>query len=376
MAKTVIPFGDAKAVKKWSGNLFLDMVKKSYFERKFVGRSDNAIIQRLTELEQGPGDTISFDLSVQLKNKPTYGDNRLDGKEEQLKFFSDQVMIDQMRHGVSAGGRMTRKRTAHNLRTVARNRLGDYWSKFLDEMNFIYLSGARGINEDFTEETSWVGHANNPIQAPDSGHLIYGGDASGKGDLDTADKMTRAIIERAAVKARMMRAQDPTTQNMLPVQLNGEGHYVTVMSVFQEHDLRIADSTGWLEIQKAAAAAEGKNNPIFKGGLGMIDNVILHSHESVIRFDDYGTGSDVVAARALFMGRQAGVMAWGGDHRTMDGAVKSSNGFRFAWDEETKDHGNEPTVASGTIIGLKKSRFNGKDFGVLSIDTAAADPNA
>lgn len=366
MATTVIPFGDPKAQKRWSGQLFVDILAKSYFERKFVSTDDNAPIQRLTDLESGAGDKISFDLSVQLRGKPTYGDNRAKGKEEALKFFTDEVVIDQMRHPVSAGGRMTRKRTSHDLRKIAKNRLSDYWAKFIDELHFIYLSGARGINEDFIEATDWTGHATNPIQAPDSGHLIYGGSATSKATLTANDKMSRAVIEKAAVKARMMRALDPSTANMMPVMINGEAHYVCVMTPFQEHDLRTADTAGWLEIQKAAAAAEGRNNPIFKGGLGMINNVVLHSHESVIRFNDYGAGSNVAAARALFLGRQAGVVAYG----------NGDGGLRYTWQEEVEDYGNEPTVIAGTIIGVKKSRFNGKDFGVLSIDTAAKDPNA
>lgn len=101
---------------------------------------------------------------MQLRGKPTYGDNRAEGKEEQLKFFTDNVIIDQMRHPVSAGGRMTRKRTAHDMRGIAKNRLSDYWAKFIDELHFIYLSGARGINEDFIETTDWTGHAGNPIK--------------------------------------------------------------------------------------------------------------------------------------------------------------------------------------------------------------------
>lgn len=362
---TTIAFGDPKAQKKWSGSLFLDTVKKSYWDRKFVSESDTAIIQRLTDLESDAGDTIDFDLSVQLRNKPTSGDNRLEGKEENLRFFSDQVKIDQLRHGVSAGGKMSRKRTAHNLRRTARDRLSDYWSKYIDELNFIYLSGARGINEDFTEDTAYVGHAQNALQAPDAAHLIYGGDATAKNDLDVNDKMSKSVVEKATVKARTMRTTDPTTANMMPVMINGEAHYVCLMNVFQEHDLRTADTTGWIEIQKAAITAEGRNNPIFKGGLGMINNAVLHSHESAIRFKDYGSGSNVAAGRALFMGRQAGVVAYG-----------SAGGLRFTWSEETKDHGNEPVVAAGIIIGVKKTRFNEKDFGVISIDTAAKDPNA
>lgn len=361
---TTIAFGDPKAQKKWSGSLFIDVTKKSYFDRKFVSEDDNAVIQRLTDLESDAGDTIDFDLSVQLRNKPTAGDARLQGKEENLRFFSDQVKIDQLRHGVSAGGKMSRKRTVHNIRKIGKDRLSDYWSKYVDELNFIYLSGARGMNEDFTEDFAYVGLAGNTIDAPDAAHLIYGGTATSKATIAAGDKMAKLVVEKAAAKARTMRTTDPTTANMMPIMVNGEPHYVLLMSVFQEFDMRTADTTGWMDIQKALITAEGKNTPMFKGGLGMINNVVLHSHESAIRFSDYGAGTNLPAARALFMGRQAGVVAYG-----------SSSGLRFSWTEEMQDHGNEPVIAAGVILGVKKTRFNSKDFGIISIDTAAKDPN-
>ena len=158
-------------------------------------------------------------------------------------------------------------------------------------------------------------------------------------------------------------ATDPTTANMLPMTIMGEPHYVLLMHSFQEYDLRVADTAGWLELQRAAAAAEGKNNPIFKGGLGMINNTVLHSHESVIRFSNYGAGANLPAARALYMGRQAGVVAYG-----------TAGGLRYTWKEEMDDYDNEPSVVAGTIIGLKKTRFNGRDFGVMALDTHAANP--
>jgi N4-gp56 family major capsid protein len=363
--QTVIPVGDPKAIKRWSAELFLDVAKKSYFERKFIGTSDNAIIQRLTDLEAAPGDTITYDLSLQLRKKPIYGDDRAQGKSEDLKFATDQVKVDQMRAPVSAGGRMTRKRTLHDLRRVARDRLGDYWSRFLDEMMFIYAAGARGVNEDFIEDVTWVGHAGNPIQAPDADHILYGGTATSKASISTGDTMSRALIERASVKAQMMRATDPENPNMLPSTVEGEPYFVLVMSPFQEHQLRTeSGTTGWLEIQKAAATAEGRNSPIFKGGLGMINNVILHSHESVIRFKDYGSSGNLKAARALFLGRQALVCAYG-----------TAGGTRFQWEEELTDFKNQVDIAAGTIIGVKKTRFRDRDFGVIAIDTYAPDPN-
>ncbi|RBO54656.1 N4-gp56 family major capsid protein [Rhodovulum sp. BSW8] len=368
MTQTIIPFGDPKAQKKWSSNLAVDVLHKAYFSRKFVGVGDNNIIEQKTELESDKGDRVSFDLSVQLRGRPVQGDNRAKGTEENLRFFTDEVIIDQTRHPVSAGGKMTRKRTAHDMRKIARNRLGDYWAKYLDELMFIYLSGARGMNQDYIEPEDFEGHASNPIQAPDADHQLYGGTASSKQTITTNDKMSREIIEVASTNARMMRAQNPDTANMVPVVIDGEEHYVMVMTPFQEHDLRNAVSANggsWFEIQKAAAAAEGAKNKIFKGGLGMINNVVLHSHESVIRFDDYGAGGDLPAARALFMGRQAGVIAYG-----------TPKGSRFSWKEELEDYDNEPTVVGGTIVGMKKARFNGKDFGVSAVDTYAKDPKA
>lgn len=365
MAQTVIAWGDPKAKKAWSTGLAVDQVKKAYFEKKFVGTDENSIIQRKTELESDAGDRVSFDLSVQLRGEATEGDNRLEGKEENQKYYTDEVVIDQVRHAVSAGGAMTRKRTNLNLRGNARRLLSDYWARFNDEMMFIYLSGARGINRDFLFGLDWAGRASNAIQAPDAGHLLYGGAATSKATMTAGDKMTRAVIEKAQVKATMLQAQDPEAANMVPVSIDGEEHYVLVMNPFQAHDLRTSAGSDWLDVQKAAAAAEGKTNPIFKGGLGMIKNVVLHEHRNAIRFSDYGAGSNVAAGRALFMGRQAGVVAYG-----------TAGGMRWDWKEETKDYGNEPTVASGAIFGFKKSRFNSRDFGVLSIDTAAVDPNA
>ncbi len=365
MSQTVIPFGDQKAQKKWSADLAVDTRKKSYFESKFIGTDDNSIIQRKTDLDSASGDRISFDLSVQMRGKPTYGDARVEGKEESLKFYTDEVNIDQVRHAASAGGRMTRKRTSHDLRKVAKNRLSDWFARFYDEALFMYLSGARGINADFIEDESYTGFARNPFEAPDDAHLLFGGAAVSKQTITSDDIMTRDVIERACTKATMMQAEDPETANMVPVKINSEEHYVCVMSPYQEHDLRNSDKGGWLEIQKAAAGAEGRNNPIFKGGMGMINNTVLHSHRNVIRFSDYGASANLPAARALFMGRQAAVVAYG----------NGGGGLRFSWEEDVKDYGNEPTVASGFIGGIKKTRFNNRDFGVLTIDTYAKDPN-
>lgn len=367
MARTIIGLNDPKAVKRYSGYLAVDIPRISYFGRKFMGEGETSDmpIQRLTHLENDAGEQITFDLVMQLKMQPIEGDSELHGKEEDLKFYTDQLYIDQMRGGVNTGGRMTRKRTLHDLRKVARKRQSEWWARVFDEIFFMYLSGARGVNADFVFPTTYTGFANNAFTAPDSDHIVYGGNATAKADVDANDKMSLAVLDKVVAYAKMMGGGTQEVPKIQPIITEGEKRFVCVMNPYQEYDLRTASSTGqWLDIQKAAASADGKNNPIFKGGLGMYNNVVLHEHEGIIRFSDYGNPATVAAARALFLGAQAAVVAFG----------SPGNGLRFDWHEESRDNGNQAVISTSSIFGVKKTTFNGKDFGVMAIDTAAARP--
>jgi hypothetical protein len=84
MAKTIIGLNDAKAVKRYSGLLAVDVARTSYFGRKFMGEGPESSmpIQRLTELENDAGEYISYDLNMQLKMQPVEGDDTLEGKEK------------------------------------------------------------------------------------------------------------------------------------------------------------------------------------------------------------------------------------------------------------------------------------------------------
>lgn len=364
MARTIVGLGDPKAVKKFSGLLAVDTAREMYWEQSFIGkgRTAKAPIMQLTELENDAGELITYDLSMQLTGQPVEGDDVQEGTEEQLKFFTDQVYIDQARGGVSSGGRMTRKRTLHNLRMVGKDRQAEWWARLFDEMIFCYLSGARGINADFIYPTTWTGRANNALTAPDSYHLhVAGGHA--KATLVADDKMSLAELDKALVKAKAMGGGTQGVPKIKPIKINGKDHFVVVMSTRQASDLRIATGTGaWLDLQKAATSAEGRNNPIFKGGLGMYNGIVLHEHDAVIRFSDYGNPATVTAARALFLGNQAGVLAYG----------SPGTGLRYDWIEDKRDNGNDVVISTSCIFGFKKVTYNGLDFGVMAIDTAAA----
>ena len=98
--------------------------------------------------------------------------------------------------------------------------------------------------------------------------------------------------------------------------------------------------------------------------MGIWNGVVLHAHPGVIEFNNAGAGSNVNAARALFLGLQAGVIAFGSPGQDL----------RFGWHEETRDNGNRVIITTNTIWGFKKSTFNGNDFGVIAMDTASTAP--
>jgi len=372
MARTIIGVGDPKAVKRYAGLLAFDQSHKSYWNSRFMGMGESAEVpvQILTDLESDAGDSITYDLLAEMKMAPVEGEDTLEGKEEAQKFYTDTIYVDQARCGVNTGGKMTRKRTLHNLREKARRQQSNWWARVVDELLFIYISGARGINANFLFPTGYTGRASNPLYAPDANHTLYGNDATAFNNIDSADKFDLRLIDRAKTKADSQGGGATGIPVLQPCKIDGNETYVCVMHTFQEDDLRASTSTGqWMDIQKAAAAAEGRNSPLFKGGLGMYRGVILHSHRNVIRFNTAGAGANVEAARALFLGTQAATLAYGSPGTNM----------RFDWNEETRDNGDKVVITTSSIFGCKKVRWDmdsdgtpETDFGVFSLDTAAA----
>lgn len=362
---THIGVNDAKAVKLWATSLAKDTEKEMYWSR-FIGAGANNIVERKVELEDDAGDTIKFDLSMRLRGELTFGDDNIEGKAENLTFYSDEVKIDQARKSASGGGRMTRKRTLHNLRSIAKARLTEFMAEWFDELHFVYLSGDSAFAATNQDAKVTAAFAGNAVTAPDADHILYGGAATSKASLVVGDKMSVALIERVSVKPKMMNAVNPDVVRMMPVTVDGAKRFVLLMSPFQAYDLRTeTGDLSWSKISQALATAEGRSSPICKGGLGMINNVIMHEHENVRRFSDYGAGANVRAARALLLGRQAGVLAYG----------TAGTNSRFSWYEDDTNKGNDIDVTAGVIAGFKKTTFNGKDFGVCAVDTAAKDPN-
>lgn len=228
MARTIVGVNDAKAVKKWAGLLAYDTSQKSYFNQRFMARGSEAEvpIQILTDLESDAGEQVSYDLLAELKMAPVEGEDILEGKEEGQKFYTDQIYIDQARAGVNTGGRMTRKRTLHDLREKAKRQQSSWWARLMDELLFIYLSGARGINSNFLLPAGYSGRANNGLVTPDANHVLYGDNATAFNNIDSADKFDLRLIDRAKTKADAQGGGATDIPVLQPCKIDGNETFV------------------------------------------------------------------------------------------------------------------------------------------------------
>lgn len=374
MARTFVGVNDAQTVKKWSGLLAVAVSKSSYFVKKFVGEGKRAKtpIQRITDLEKDAGDTVTVDLLMPMRMEPVIGADTLDGKEEALRYYTDRVVIDQVRGGADLGDRMSRKRTLRDIREDALGAMKEWWARLYDELFFIYLSGARGTSGGFLWSVGNPFFNVNALSAPDASHQMYAGSATSKNTITNAMGMDLRVIDRCVARAETMGGDGSDELSMIPCSIGeGEDRYVMLMHTFQFDALKSNTGTGqWLDIQKAAAAAQGQKSPLVTGAVGEYNNVVMHKHRNVIQFSDYGAGANLPAARALFMGAQAALLSYG----------SPGTGQRFDWTEEQKDHGDKVKIGSNSIFGVKKATYKSadgavtRDFGVMAVDTFNANP--
>ncbi len=372
MARTTIATTDLQAVKKFSAFLATQFLGQSFWFSRLAGKrftrtkevasymatSPNMPIQVVKDLERDSGDTIYFDIVNRLQGQGVTGDNRLAGNEERLVLYSDSVKIDYMRHGVDVGGKMSRKRTVHDLRNVAKDQLGDWFVRWGDEVITCYLAGMRGTGTNqWLLPTTWNGFAGNALSAPDSAHHIiadasYPTSNSSVNDLVAGDNMGRDLLDYIIYKIQTMDVPPH------PINVGDDTpKYVLVMDPYSEWALRSSFSAGdWGQIQMYAGV-RGLDNPLFKYALGVYRNLILYSYSKI---PTAVNASSVSYARCLVLGAQALVWASG----------SPGNGLSFEWHEEFEDRGHVLVVTAGTVCGCKKVTFNSQDHGVVAVSVA------
>ncbi len=350
MAGTSYGVNHPLAVKLWSKKLAAEALKETWFS-KFIGSSDSSLIQTKSETQKGAGDQITFGLRMQLLGDGVQGDGTLEGNEEALTTYNDSVVINQLRHAVRSAGKMSEQRVPFSVREEGMSGLRDWWANRWDTSVFNQLCG-------YTPATDTRFTGNNAVTGPDADHYITAHGSGADQDIGSGDTFTLALIDHAVERAGTL------SPMIRPLRVQGEDKFVLFLHDYQVTDLRTNTGSGqWLDIQKAAlAGGRVKDNPIYTGALGEYNGVILHKANRVTPGVHSATGVAIpTVRRAVLCGAQAGVIAFGQD----------GGPGKMTWVEELFDYENQLGVSAGSIFGIKKTRYNGRDFGTIVISTRA-----
>tara|TARA_R110000744_G_scaffold228_2_gene864 strand:- start:7822 stop:8853 length:1032 start_codon:yes stop_codon:yes gene_type:complete len=332
---SVTQFGTNNALtrKLWlaeNEQLFRDAAKESYFLPRFGSEGNGSIIYEKKDLVKGGGDKLTFGIRMRLSGAGVGAGQTLEGNEESLTTHSYSVVMDRIRHGVRVENGLSKQRVQADMEKEAREGLKDWMAEKIDEKLFAALRA--------TPTTVW--YSNNGVPTKDTA-------ANAKAAMNASeDKITPKLIR--AVKTWAMTGGNRAQSPLRPIKINGKNHFVLVCHPDAVYDLK-NDSTYTQYLREAEA--RGKENPIFSGAIAVIDNVIIHEHESAYIATD-GGGASVPYAECFFMGAQALCWGWG---------------MREEMTQESFDYGEQAGFGLGLNYAVGKTQFNSLDYGSVGV---------
>lgn len=288
-----------------------------------MGEGTENIVQVKTQLEGQKGDKVHFGIRMRLAGLGVTSGQALEGNEESLVTYYDDVSLEEYAHAVRDRGPLDRQRTVFSIDQQSQDALKDWMSEKIDKLIM------------------------DAIGTPSK---IFYGDGTATTDITTAGKITPALISKAKTWALTggARAQTP----LRPIKVDGKKYFVLVVHPDVLYDL--ATNSTWAQAAREALP-RGTDNPLFSGASYLWDGVVIHSHENVPDYTNWGSGTDVHGSKNYFLGAQALSWAWGERPHVRD---------------EEFDYGREHGFAISMIGGVTKNTFNSKDFGVIGIYTA------
>jgi N4-gp56 family major capsid protein len=316
----------------WGGTFWRAVVHMMGWT-KYIGTGENNMVVVQNEFKKEAGDKMTIPLSYPLEGEGIDGDALLEDNEEVMDTYDFSFYVDQKRNAVRLKGRMDAKRTRLKLRREASDRLAMWMSEIVDK--------------ELTRKAAGVTTATFANTPTTPTTLLAGGDAaSGGADLATGDWIGTAEIDRMKYTAQTRYPK------IMPLTVEGGKWYVLQIHPDQTYKLR--NDSNWKNAQQYAMP-RGSDNPLFTTALGTWNGVIIHENEAIPRL----TLNSLEARRALFMGRQAMVMGYGG---------------AVGWYEKDFDYGNKQGFAITRIFGCQAPLFNSLDVGRLAMDSYAPVP--
>jgi hypothetical protein len=364
MAEVVLVSGQQKQV--WTTKFLTEYIRESAL-MPYMGTGPNNIIQLRRELQTTAGAVINVPLISRLKGSGVVGAEVLEGNEEDLGTYNDQIRVNWLRNGVTVP-KSTSYATDIDLLDAARPMLKAWSAEKLRDavitaLNSIIIPGAAdtvGLVADTAVaygsatasqlNTYLVNNIDRVLMGVLKSNTSSNVWATSLANVDsTNDKMSTTVLSLAK---RMAKNADP---HIRPYRTeDGREFFVALLNSLQMRDLK-ADPV-MQQANRDARVRGVDTNPIFQDGDLMWDGVLAHEVPEMPVIAGAGAaGVDV--ALAQLCGQQAVAVAYGQDPRLIP--------------DPDRDYNFRPSVGIEELRGQKKTSFAGKQYGVVTIVTTA-----
>lgn len=353
MADTYIVSASRKQV--WDAEFIAEYVRASQFS-DMMGSSKNMPIYIDRDLMREAGEIKNVPLRTKLTGPGVTGNTSLEGQEEALDNYNDQVTIEWKRHGVLVTKR-EESATELDIRDEAKMALKDWFveedrDQIIQTLESPTADGlaAYADTAEATKDTWLVANSDRVLFGASSSN--YSGDHSADlAKLDTTnDKLTYTNVRAARA---MMKQASPLIR---PIKVDGKGEfYVAYCHSYAMRDLRIS-----LDTIHQNARERGVGNPLFQDGDIIFENVIFKEVPEMSSIADVGDGGTVDVTPVVYCGAQAVL----GVYKQMPKLIVDRN----------RDYQFRYGVAIEGARRFKKAYYNSKQHGVFT-HYVAADPS-
>lgn len=375
MAEVII--NNALTEKKWLVDEYLmPYIRMSGFD-KYMGRRGNAPIRIFNQQITDGGKTIVVPLVGLLRGEGVTGSQVLEGNEEDMATFADEIRCTWRRNAVKVP-KSSSYRTNLDILKIARPNLTQWAARQVLKRGLVYQSqgvvvpgGASSedglpLPDTVIRYSQATAGQRNTYLVNNSDRLLFGADvanassgvfATALANIDnTNDKLTTTLISKVRRLAQDTGSLDAVGPAITPymTETDGEEWFVLLVTPRQMRDLRTDPA---MIAANREAMPRGKDNPLFRAGDLLWDGVIIHEVQDLEYITGAGAGGIDVAG-AVLLGQSAIGIAWGQEPRIIT--------------DRRQDYEFRPATAIEELIGIKKMSYAGKSYGAFIVYTAAA----
>ena len=347
------------------------------FGSKLQGDSDECIILEQFDNNLGIDENVTFQLNLTPFGRSILNGEQWQGTRERFEKYEGRLALCRFRETLEPLCSKDGKSTLGNTRNQGKAVLCETIAQATDALILQQLTGEKGIAQPvrFHDDYLDIHMQKNALYAPDPMHHILSCDNRSRRTFTKSDKLSMNTIKSAINQISRNRLNHPEFEVMRPLRIGSSKFYVLVVHPYQKFDLfqDIGDQAEF-KLKENLCQSEANDNLIAReavglitGDFGMIDGLILHSNVGIVIYKG-GANSDVNCAAGLILGRQAGMIAYGG----------YGFGKSILYSDKTTDFGKRFLFSIEFVMGVNKCQFRQGskkyDCGIMRIDTAANEP--